>query len=143
MHIRKLFLMAGLHFIAMYFLMFAMVDGTSDIFLNTNTAYMAALMTAPMLLIEGVLMGDMYKPKQLLIGAMVLSALVALASYISIRQQIGIADQAFLRSMIPHHSGAILMCEEADLRNAEIQELCDSIIESQKEEIAQMKALLE
>ncbi len=45
--------------------------------------------------------------------------------------------------MIPHQSGVILMCEEAELSNNELQALCNSIIKSQKEEIVQMKALLE
>lgn len=44
--------------------------------------------------------------------------------------------------MIPHHAGAILMCEEARLQNPEIRKLCESIISGQQAEIAQMKALL-
>ncbi len=82
MHIRTLLLMAALHFVAMYFIMIAMVHTTQDVYLNLNTAYMAALMTAPMILMEGMLMGDMYKPKNLLIGTMLLSALVALAAFV-------------------------------------------------------------
>lgn len=45
----------------------------------------------------------------------------------------------FLRSMIPHHSGAILMCAKAPLRDAEIQRLCKTIIAGQADEIRQMK----
>jgi uncharacterized protein (DUF305 family) len=45
--------------------------------------------------------------------------------------------------MIPHHAGAILMCEEAQLRDPEVIELCASIVESQRAEIDQMKAALE
>jgi uncharacterized protein (DUF305 family) len=44
--------------------------------------------------------------------------------------------------MIPHHAGAILMCEEAPIHDAEIQALCRSIISSQQSEIDQMKAKL-
>jgi hypothetical protein len=32
--------------------------------------------------------------------------------------------------MIPHHSGAILMCQKATVRDAELQKLCQQIIES-------------
>lgn len=51
-------------------------------------------------------------------------------------------DKQFLRSMIPHHAGAILMCEQASIQDAEIQELCRTIISGQQEEIDQMKAKL-
>ena len=44
--------------------------------------------------------------------------------------------------MIQHHSGAILMCSEANLEDAEIRALCTRIIASQSEEIAQMEAIL-
>jgi uncharacterized protein (DUF305 family) len=44
--------------------------------------------------------------------------------------------------MIPHHASAILMCEKAPIRDAEIRQLCQSIIASQADEIRQMKAKL-
>jgi uncharacterized protein (DUF305 family) len=48
--------------------------------------------------------------------------------------------------MIPHHSGALLMCKEASLKDPELRDLCygpDGIIASQTREIKQMKAILE
>jgi uncharacterized protein (DUF305 family) len=59
-----------------------------------------------------------------------------------IRKQTAIGDDQFLRSMIPHHAGAILMCAEAPISDPAVIELCRSIIASQQQEIAQMKALL-
>ena len=53
-----------------------------------------------------------------------------------------IGDTAFLRSMIPHHSGAILMCREASIHDPEIKTLCGEIVEGQRREIDQMKAIL-
>jgi uncharacterized protein (DUF305 family) len=44
--------------------------------------------------------------------------------------------------MIPHHAGAILMCEEAPIQDPEIKQLRSSIIASQQAEIDQMKAIL-
>jgi hypothetical protein len=44
--------------------------------------------------------------------------------------------------LIPHHAGAILMCEQASLQDTEIKELCQTIISSQQAEIDQMKATL-
>ncbi len=48
-----------------------------------------------------------------------------------------------MRSMIPHHSSAILMCQQASLTDAEILALCTDIVKAQEREIAQMKAILE
>jgi uncharacterized protein (DUF305 family) len=44
--------------------------------------------------------------------------------------------------MIPHHSGAILMCREASPKDPEIVRLCSGIEESQRREIDEMKAIL-
>jgi|TARA_B100001105_G_C22331816_1_gene417257 uncharacterized protein (DUF305 family) len=44
--------------------------------------------------------------------------------------------------MIPHHSGAILMCEQATLTDPEIKALCRGIVDGQRQEIAQMEAIL-
>jgi uncharacterized protein (DUF305 family) len=47
--------------------------------------------------------------------------------------------------MIPHHSGAILMCSRASIRDPEIRDLCfkpNGIVDSQTREIAQMRAFL-
>lgn len=62
--------------------------------------------------------------------------------FILIRQQSAISDKQFLRSMIPHHAGAILMCERAPISDSEIKELCQAITSSQQAEIDQMKAVL-
>ena len=45
--------------------------------------------------------------------------------------------------MIPHHAGAILMCEQAPLQDSEIKALCKNIVSGQQSEIDQMKAKLE
>ena len=58
------------------------------------------------------------------------------------RTQAAIGDTEFLRSVILYHSGAILMCEQAAITDPEIVGLCDGIVKSQSEEIAQMKAIL-
>jgi uncharacterized protein (DUF305 family) len=44
--------------------------------------------------------------------------------------------------MIPHHAGAILMCEQAPISDPEIHELCGQIVSSQQAEIDLMKAKL-
>jgi uncharacterized protein (DUF305 family) len=59
-----------------------------------------------------------------------------------IRTQAAISDPQFLRSMIPHHAGAVLMCEQATLEDPDLKKLCEDIISSQKREIAIMKEKL-
>jgi uncharacterized protein (DUF305 family) len=60
-----------------------------------------------------------------------------------IRQQAAVGDQQFLRSMIPHHAGAVLMCEQNHLRDPELQALCGRILASQQAEIELMEGKLE
>ena len=138
----KLLAMAVLSFIAMYALMYSMVNTFRDIYPNFNQFYMAGLMTAPMVLIEIVLMEVMYKNKKLNIIIAAVCVLVGLLFFLGIRQQTAISDKEFLRSMIPHHSGAILMCREADITDPDIKSLCQTIMEGQQQEIDQMRAIL-
>lgn len=139
---KRLVAMLILSFISMYVLMYAMVNTFSNVFANINQFYMAGLMTAPMALIELWLMKSMYtdKKKNLLIAGF--SVFAILLFLWGIRTQSGVGDEQFLRSMIPHHAGAILMCNEADIRDTDIQKLCESIVESQQSEIDWMKKKL-
>lgn len=141
-HYIRLAWMAGLSFAAMFVLMYAMVDRVSSIYPNLNQAYMALLMAAPMVLIELALMGHMYPNKSWNAAIALSSAVVGLGAFFAIREQVAIGDEEFLRSMIPHHSGAILMCEQAPVTDAEVEQLCQRIIVSQRDEIAQMRELL-
>lgn len=138
----RLSAMVLLSFIAMYILMYAMVDELSHVYNNLNQAYMAALMAAPMLIIELLLMRSMYPDRWRNVLLVVVGLVVLAGAWILIRQQTAITDRQFLRSMIPHHSGAVLMCEQASIIDQRVQALCDRIVESQLAEIAEMEALL-
>jgi uncharacterized protein (DUF305 family) len=134
--------MIVLHFIAMYIFMYAMVNVFENVFNSLNQVYMAALMTASMMLIELPLMSSMYKSKKLNMIILAAGAIVLIGSWFGIRQQAAIGDRQFLRSMIPHHAGAILMCQEASIQDQEIRTLCNNIISGQQAEIDQMKTIL-
>jgi uncharacterized protein (DUF305 family) len=138
----RLALMAVLSFISMYVLMYAMVDRAANVYSNLNQVYMAALMTAPMIAIELALMGAMYPSRKWNFVIMAFSIIALIACFVLIRQQTMIFDRQFLRSMIPHHAGAILMCERSPIADAEIKSLCQTIIAGQQSEIDQMKAIL-
>jgi uncharacterized protein (DUF305 family) len=141
-HYGRLLVMIGLSFLAMYELMYAMVNSFENVYMNINQVYMAGLMAAPMGVIELALMSAMCRDKRL--NAVVIAgSILALAVFWTlIRQQAMVADRQFLRSMIPHHAGAILMCEEAPIRGADIKALCKKIVAGQRAEIDQMKAKL-
>ena len=47
----------------MYVLMYAMVNTLGDVYNSLNQVYMAGLMTAPMVVIEMLLMSGMYRNK--------------------------------------------------------------------------------
>ena len=119
-----------------------MVDRFANVFINVNELYMAGLMTMPMIIIELVVMGAMYANKRLNMIIMAACALALIAFFLLIRQQTFVYNSQFLRSMIPHHASAILMCKESPADNPEIKKLCASIITSQQAEIDQMKAML-
>jgi uncharacterized protein (DUF305 family) len=141
-HYSRLGVMLLLSFVAMYLLMYAMTNRAADAYANVNQAYMAALMTAPMALIELVLMRGMYTDRRLNLAIAALSVLVLAGAWVAIRQQAVVAERQFLRSMIPHHSGAILMCQRADINDAEVAKLCETIVAGQQQEIDQMNAIL-
>jgi uncharacterized protein (DUF305 family) len=135
---RRLLLMAFLSFLSMYVLMYMMVDSIAHVFPNVNQFYMAGMMTAPMIIIELALMGTMYPNKQANAALVGVSVLAGILFIVAIRMQVGVTDKQLVKSMIPHHASAILMCEEAPLQDPEIQQLCESIIATQNEEIDQM-----
>ncbi len=131
--------MALLSFIAMYVLMYAMVNSFSNVFPNYNQFYMAGLMASPMVLIELWLMRMMYPNKKINTILVLLTLVFFVAFWVGIRQQVAINDEQFLKSMIPHHAGAILMCNEAKITDPEIQALCQNILKGQQSEIDFMK----
>jgi hypothetical protein len=141
-HYARLLVMTALSFAAMYVLMYAMVDSFDGYYNNINQAYMAGLMAAAMVVIELGVMGAMYQNRKLNAVIIVLSIAALIGCWVLIRAQAGVGDRQFLRSMIPHHSGAILMCGRGGIRGPELKDLCKSIIQSQAEEIRQMKAML-
>lgn len=141
-HYSRLLLMILLSFISMYALMYGMVNSLANVYMNVNQLYMVGLMAAPMGLIELALMGSMYRNRKLNVIVAGGSVLALALFWVLLRQQAAVTDAQFLRSMIPHHAGAILMCEQAPIQDAEIRALCRNILSSQQAEIDQMKAKL-
>lgn len=140
MQYKKLALMVIISFIAMFILMYSMVDRFANVIPNYNQLYMAGLMTAAMIIIEIVLMGNMYMNKKLNAIIIAISTFVLVACFFFIRNQTAVGDRQFLKSMIPHHAAAILMVKESKITDPEIKKLTNDIISSQSEQIDFMKA---
>lgn len=139
---KQLAVMTGVHLAIMYVAMFAMINRGTYFYNNTNILFMAVLMAAPVTLFMLISMRHMYANQKLNIALCVGFVLLTLAAYSSIRAQAGVGDKQFLRAMIPHHSGAILMCREANITNQEINSLCKEIVSGQQREIEQMEGIL-
>lgn len=128
--------------VIMYLVMFVMIDRLSSFYNNLNMFYMTLMMVAPMVVLMIVAMKDMFPNRSANLVILALSIVAFLGAFALIRTQTTIGDRAFLRSMIPHHSGAILMCQQARLTDPEVKQLCDGIIRSQRQEIEAMKGIL-
>ena len=139
---KNLFFMYIGSFVAMFITMYAMVAEWSHVYININKVYMALLMIAAMGIVNGLVMGKMYSSKKIrwtIIGGSVLAT--ALIVWL-IRAQSFVDNRAFLKSMIPHHSSAILVCEQANITDATIEQLCKEIVQTQKQEIQIMETML-
>jgi hypothetical protein len=141
-HYGHLAIMTALSFVAMFILMYAMVDRFANVYPNINQFYMAGLMAAPMVLIELLVMRAMYPDIRInvIFGGVALAALVMF--FLGIRAQTAVGDVQFVKSMIPHHAGAILMCGRATITDSELKKLCGEIMQGQQQEIEQMKKIL-
>jgi uncharacterized protein (DUF305 family) len=138
----KLGLNLAISAVLMFLIMFAMIDGLGDFYANLNMAYMALMMVAPMGVLMLLMMPGMYRNRRLNLILHGLLVLLFAAAFRATRTQALVGDRQFLRSMIPHHSGAILMCREEPVSDPEIVAHCGRIARSQRAEIDEMKAIL-
>ena len=123
--------------------MFLNVDEASHIYLSTTRTYMALLMVLPMAVVMMLMMGRMYPNKKvntiIILGSIILFGLILAG----LRTQTPVGDAQYMKAMIPHHSSAIMVSKNADIKDPEVKKLSEQIIKSQEEEIAQMKGMLE
>jgi uncharacterized protein (DUF305 family) len=133
----------AIDFVIMYLVMYTMIATLDDFRLNLNNVYMTLMMVAPMAVVMLAAMRSMFPSRRVNLVVVAVAVLAFTASFAAMRNQAAVGDREFLRSMIPHHSGAILMCREAAITDPEIVALCTQIVESQQKEIAQMNAILQ
>ena len=142
-HYGRLMIELAIDFVIMYLVMFTMIRSLDHFYNNINNVWMTLMMVTPMALVMLAAMRSMFPSRKRNLLVIAGALIVFAVSFYGMRTQAAIGDEQFLRSMIPHHSGAILMCQEASITNPEIKALCGEIVDSQRREIEQMKAILE
>lgn len=127
----------------MFVLTMSMIRTLDHFYLNLSNFYMALVMVAPMGIVMLLVMWRMFENTRLNVVLLASFAALFAVAFALGRTETFVGDEQFLKSMIPHHSRAILVCQESSLTDPEIVELCEQIVQTQREEIAQMEAILE
>ena len=128
--------------IVMFGLMYLNTYALDHVSFSQTRGWMALLMGATMAAIMIAFMWGMYPRKGTNIGVVVAAVLVFALSLWLVRSQETVDDVSYMKAMIPHHSIAIMTSERAHIRDPEVRDLADRIIEAQVREIAEMKALI-
>jgi uncharacterized protein (DUF305 family) len=87
-------------------------------------------------------MWSTYKDRRVNLGIIGGSVIVFAAALWLVRSQATVDDVSYMRAMIPHHSIAILTSGRARITDPRVRELADAILEAQRREIDEMKALI-
>jgi cation transport ATPase len=127
----------------MWVLSMSMIRSIDHFYFNLSNFWMALLMVSAMAIVMVVGMWSMFKNRKANIAMLVGFAVLFAGVFALGRTETFVGNEQFLKSMIPHHSRAILVCQESTITDPEIIELCDSIVQSQQEEISQMQSILD
>ncbi|CAN5661744.1 DUF305 domain-containing protein [soil metagenome] len=128
--------------VVMFGLMYLNTYQVDHVFFSQTRAYMALVMGATM---AGIMLGfmlNMYPNRRLNVGILAASTVVFAVALWLVRSQATVADVAYMKAMIPHLSIAILTSGRAHISDPRVRKLADGIIEAQRREIAEMKALI-
>ncbi len=141
-HYLKFAAMIATSTVVMYGLMYLNVWAADHIFFSQTRAFMALIMGATMAIVMLLFMWGMYKNIRANIAILAASVAVFAGSLYLVRSQATVADVAWMKAMIPHHSIAILTSRRATITDPRAKDLAGRIIEAQEREIVEMKALI-
>lgn len=128
--------------IAMFLMTYLNTWEPGHIFWSETRAYMVLYMGAVMALIMLAYMTGMYTNRTANVAIVAVAVAVFGGALWLVRSQATVDDVSWMRAMIPHHSIAILTSERASISDPRVRRLADEIIEAQKREIDEMKALI-
>lgn len=143
MSYKRFFVMFVISFIIMYSVMFLNMDKISHYHTSLSRIYMTVLMVAPMAVVMIIMMGKMYRDKNINTAIITGGILLFILFFIALRTQTPISDTQYMRAMISHHSSAIMTSKNANIKDPEVKQLSEKIIQSQEEEIQQMERILD
>jgi hypothetical protein len=129
--------------VVMYGLMYLNTYQLDHVSFSETPVYMALLMGAAMAVIMLAFMLKMYPDRRVNTSIFLGSAVVFAVALWLVRSQSTVENVSYMKAMIPHHSIAIMTSERARIADPRIRKLAGQIIESQRKEIAEMKALIE
>lgn len=139
----KFMMMIGTSTVVMFILMYLNTYSLDHVLWSETRFWMAFVMGAAMMVVMLLFMWSMYKsPTKNAVIVGVAAIVFALALWL-VRSQTTVTDTEYMRAMIPHHSVAIMTSERAQIRDPRVRDLAQAIIEAQRREIAEMKALIE
>ena len=140
----KFVIMLAGSFVAMYITMYLNTYSIDHVYFSLTRFYMTCLGISAMALIMFFAMRKMYQNKKknmaIILGSILL--FVSALGLVRVQKPI-IGDVLWMKAMIPHHSIAILTSERADIKDPEVKQLAEDIIEAQRKEIEQMKSMIE
>lgn len=128
--------------VTMFGLMYLNTFAIDHVYFSETRSYMALYMGGAMAIIMLAFMLSMFSNRTLNVAIFGGAAIVFAASLYLVRSQTTIHDVSWMKAMIPHHSIAILTSERARISDPRVRKLADDIIEAQRLEIDEMKALI-
>ena len=129
--------------IVMFGLMYLNTYEPGHVSFSETRAYMALVMGATMAIIMLSFMLKMHANRRANLGIFLGAAVIFSLALWLVRSQATVDDVSYMKAMIPHHSIAILTSERARIADPRVRRLADEILEAQREEILEMKALIE
>ncbi|MCM4081853.1 DUF305 domain-containing protein [Paractinoplanes hotanensis] len=146
-HDKKMYLRFGAMIltamVVMYATMFVSSWQWGHIRFSESRVFMALTMGGTMGLIMLGYMLNMYRNTKANLGVVAVSLLLLGGGVFLDRSQTTVQDSGWMNSMIPHHSMAITRSEYAEISDVRVCELARQISKAQREEILEMKWLVE
>ena len=128
--------------VIMFALMYLNTYAWDHVYWSETRVFMTFIIAAGMIVVMLSFMLDMYKNMAVNLGIYAFAAILFVAGIVLVRSQTTVHDVAWMEAMIPHHSIAILTSERAKISDPRVRKLADGIIDAQRKEIAEMKALI-
>ena len=129
--------------LVMFGLKYTNTYALSHVEFSETRTYMALLMGGGMAIVMLLFMLGMYRNTKVNLAIIAGSLVLMAGSLFLVRSQTTVQDASYMRSMIPHHSIAILTSERAEIQDLRVRELADEIITAQRKEIKEMQWLLD